>query len=199
MVFARYVMFSEVYWHHAVRAATAMLQRAILSAARRRSTSTDLFDDDRAADDRRPARRGGADGAGQPSCSTASLAAQRRLYKRLAQYSYFEEPAIYRRLARRPYAELVPGGRGDRRDAYRPRSGEQVAAARSARRCAAGGARSRLRRRSVLSEAGRLSPTRRHLAGRAHARPASSSTTTSNGCGSSFTRESRKQFGSCQT
>ena len=28
MVFARYVMFSEVYWHHAVRCATAMLQRA---------------------------------------------------------------------------------------------------------------------------------------------------------------------------
>ena len=28
MVFARYVMFSEVYWHHTVRAATAMLQRA---------------------------------------------------------------------------------------------------------------------------------------------------------------------------
>ena len=28
MVFARYIMFSEVYWHHAVRSATAMLQRA---------------------------------------------------------------------------------------------------------------------------------------------------------------------------
>ena len=28
MVFARYVMFSEVYWHHGVRAATAMLARA---------------------------------------------------------------------------------------------------------------------------------------------------------------------------
>ena len=28
MVFARYVMFSEVYWHHAVRSATAMFQRA---------------------------------------------------------------------------------------------------------------------------------------------------------------------------
>ena len=28
MVFARYVMFSEVYWHHAVRSGTAMLQRA---------------------------------------------------------------------------------------------------------------------------------------------------------------------------
>jgi HD superfamily phosphohydrolase len=28
MVFARYVMFSEVYWHHAVRAATTMFARA---------------------------------------------------------------------------------------------------------------------------------------------------------------------------
>ena len=28
MVFARYVMFSEVYWHHTVRAATVMFQRA---------------------------------------------------------------------------------------------------------------------------------------------------------------------------
>src|SRR5262249_39485959 len=28
LIFARYIMFSEVYWHHAVRAATAMLQRA---------------------------------------------------------------------------------------------------------------------------------------------------------------------------
>ena len=35
MVFARYVMFSEVYWHHGVRAATAMFQRAFLFFARR--------------------------------------------------------------------------------------------------------------------------------------------------------------------
>ncbi|MCA9067266.1 MAG: metal-dependent phosphohydrolase, partial [Planctomycetaceae bacterium] len=28
MVFARYVMFSEVYWHHAVRSATTMFARA---------------------------------------------------------------------------------------------------------------------------------------------------------------------------
>ncbi len=31
MVFGRYVMFSEVYWHHTVRAATAMLQRALFT------------------------------------------------------------------------------------------------------------------------------------------------------------------------
>lgn len=29
MVFARYVMFSEVYWHHAARSATVMFQRAV--------------------------------------------------------------------------------------------------------------------------------------------------------------------------
>ena len=34
MVFARYVMFSEVYWHHAVRSATAMLTRAFLELHR---------------------------------------------------------------------------------------------------------------------------------------------------------------------
>jgi hypothetical protein len=32
---------------------------------------------------------------------------QRQLYKRLAQYSYFEEPELYQRMARRPYPELV--------------------------------------------------------------------------------------------
>jgi hypothetical protein len=31
----------------------------------------------------------------------------RQLYKRLAQYSYFENASLYRRLARRPYEELV--------------------------------------------------------------------------------------------
>jgi uncharacterized protein len=32
---------------------------------------------------------------------------RRRLYKRLAQYSYFEEPEVYQQLARRPYGELL--------------------------------------------------------------------------------------------
>ena len=33
--------------------------------------------------------------------------AERRLYKRLAQYSHFEEPELYRLLARQPYARLL--------------------------------------------------------------------------------------------
>ena len=51
MVFSRYVMFSEVYWHHAVRAGTAMLQRAFYLASRRagsgRPVPTDRTGDDR--------------------------------------------------------------------------------------------------------------------------------------------------------
>jgi HD superfamily phosphohydrolase len=105
MVFARYVMFSEVYWHHAVRSATAMLQRAfyilrghvdlshlvtlteqpfiesLLSAARGVPSATPLLD-----------------GIFGPT---------RSLYKRLAQYSFVEEPELYRLMARRPYADLT--------------------------------------------------------------------------------------------
>ena len=42
-----------------------------------------------------------------PSCSTACSAPTRRLYKRVAQYSLFQQPELYQRLARRPYAWLV--------------------------------------------------------------------------------------------
>jgi uncharacterized protein len=104
MVFARYVMFSEVYWHHAVRSATAMLQRAFYMLRgeldfERLFALTDgpLVDALRAAGATGPAGEL-LDGLFGPS---------RRLYKRLAQYSYFEEPELYRRLARQPYPQLV--------------------------------------------------------------------------------------------
>ena len=89
MVFARYVMFSEVYWHHGVRAATAMLQRAFYLLhgaldldALFRMTREEIY---RRVGAGRPA-------AARPaSCSTACSAPTRRLYKRLAQYSFFEQ------------------------------------------------------------------------------------------------------------
>jgi HD superfamily phosphohydrolase len=104
MVFARYVMFSEVYWHHAVRAATAMLQRAFFGI----QDALDfipLF-----AMTERPmieALVTAAKGRPERELLDGLFGSRRRLYKRLAQYSYFEEPSLYRRLARRPYAELV--------------------------------------------------------------------------------------------
>jgi HD superfamily phosphohydrolase len=104
LVFARYVMFSEVYWHHAVRAATAMLQRAVFLLRDR------LDPDDLLTKTERPMIESLLAAAGDGPAGElldGLFGPQRRLYKRLAQYSYFEQPDIYRRLARRPYAEQV--------------------------------------------------------------------------------------------
>jgi HD superfamily phosphohydrolase len=104
MVFARYVMFSEVYWHHAVRSATAMLQRAFYLLRRdldieQMVTITEQPWIDAMLEAGRDLPAGKLlDGIFGP---------QRSLYKRLAQYSFFEEPDMYRRMARRPYADLV--------------------------------------------------------------------------------------------
>ncbi len=104
MVFARYVMFSEVYWHHTVRSATAMLQRAFFLLHEELDLNALLALTDQpmiqtllAESNHGPAQVL-LDGLFGPS---------RNLYKRLAQYSYFEEPEVYGRLARQPYAKLV--------------------------------------------------------------------------------------------
>lgn len=115
MVFARYVMFSEVYWHHAVRSATAMLQRAFfrthVSASNGGSTPdySGWF------------RQGDSEFV-QTWQSLAPTEARplmeglfgptRKLFKRVASYSCFESESIFRCLAHRPYPELVEiGGR----------------------------------------------------------------------------------------
>jgi HD superfamily phosphohydrolase len=104
MVFARYVMFSEVYWHHAVRSATAMLQRAFYMLRKnldieRMVTMTEQPWIDTLLDA----------GCNSPAGELLGgiFGPTRRLYKRLAQYSYVEEPEMYQRMAKRPYAELV--------------------------------------------------------------------------------------------
>lgn len=104
LVFARYVMFSEVYWHHGVRAATAMLQRAFyllyggldLDWLFRMAEAPMIAELERAA-------------GGGPAAELLSglFGPTRRLYKRLAQYSFFEQPDLHRRLARRPYPWLA--------------------------------------------------------------------------------------------
>jgi HD superfamily phosphohydrolase len=104
MVFARYVMFSEVYWHHGVRAATAMLQRAfyLLHGAIEldaifRSSEQEMIDE--------LLRVGSGGPAGE--LLAGLFGPTRRLYKRLAQYSFFEQKEVYQRLARRPYPWLT--------------------------------------------------------------------------------------------
>jgi HD superfamily phosphohydrolase len=104
MVFARYVMFSEVYWHHGVRAATAMLQRAFSMLcgsldldALFRLTEEALIRELTLA----------AAGTGAAELLDGLFGPHRRLYKRVAQFSFFEQREVYDRLARRPYDWLV--------------------------------------------------------------------------------------------
>jgi HD superfamily phosphohydrolase len=104
MVFARYVMFSEVYWHHGVRSATAMLQRAFalvyqsldLDHLFRQTESTFIVQLMQAAQ-------------GTPAAELLAglFGPQRQLYKRVAELSIFQERELYEQLARRPYPFLV--------------------------------------------------------------------------------------------
>jgi len=104
MVFSRYVMFSEVYWHHAVRAATAMLQRAfhmlyadldldMLLRMDEQAMTAELF---------KAAAAGPAE-----ELMSGLFGPTRRLYKRLVEFSYFQSRELYDQLARRPYRWLV--------------------------------------------------------------------------------------------
>ncbi len=104
MVFARYVMFSEVYWHHGVRSATAMLQRAFYRLRDKVDLQQLLQLGDAAfIQTLREAARGGPAGP----ILDGLFGETRQLYKRVAQYSYFEDREVYERLARRPFPWLV--------------------------------------------------------------------------------------------
>ncbi len=104
MVFARYVMFSEVYWHQAVRSATAMLQRAFLLLHESLDIETLFCLTDR------PMIEGLFQAAGEGPAGElleGLFGPTRRLYKRVAQFSLFQQQDLYQALARKPYPWLV--------------------------------------------------------------------------------------------
>lgn len=107
MVFARYVMFSEVYWHHGVRSATAMLQRSF-ALVRTRLDLRRLFRGNE--ESMLAAWRAAAENSPAGMLLDGLFGSRRRLYKRVAQYSYFENRELYHRLARRPYPWLTACG-----------------------------------------------------------------------------------------
>ncbi|MFV2067623.1 MAG: HD domain-containing protein [Pirellulales bacterium] len=104
MVFARYVMFSEVYWHHGVRSATAMLLRAfyLLHGDLDLEVCFCLTEDQLIERLRVSAAQGPA-----AELLDGLFGTTRRLYKRLRQYSLYEQPEVYQRLVGRPYPWLV--------------------------------------------------------------------------------------------
>ncbi len=103
MVFARYIMFSEVYWHHAVRAATAMLQRAFFQL-RARLNLLDLQQTGDAEFGRY--LQEAAAGTSAASLVDGLFGGQRRLYKRWLEFDAREHPALFQMFARKPYVEL---------------------------------------------------------------------------------------------
>jgi HD superfamily phosphohydrolase len=103
LVFARYVMFSEVYWHHAVRAATAMLQRAFFLMRKHfdyeiifRMREQEMVDFLRTTARSGPAER----------LIDGLFGSIRKLHKCVVQYSIMEQPDLYRMLAGRKFGFL---------------------------------------------------------------------------------------------
>jgi len=104
LVFARYVMFSEVYWHHAVRAATAMLQRAVWLVRPAIDRETVVRTDDRGfaiwLEDL-------AVGTAAEPLVNGLFGPVRRLVKRAGSFDARHDPHVHRALAGRSYPEMA--------------------------------------------------------------------------------------------
>jgi HD superfamily phosphohydrolase len=104
MVFARYVMFSEVYWHHTVRAATGMLQRAMWLVRQ-------------ALEPQRLVRMDDYEFIAWLTTTAAGTAAaplvdglfgsHRRLHKRVASFDALHRPELHAACAGLPYDRVV--------------------------------------------------------------------------------------------
>jgi HD superfamily phosphohydrolase len=107
MVFARYVMFSEVYWHHAVRSATCMFARAFFEL-RHKLDLRELFQKSEA--DVIHNLRELARGSDCEPLLEGIFGARRLIYKRVVECTLHHHPAVYELLARRPFEFLVHCG-----------------------------------------------------------------------------------------
>lgn len=104
MVFARYVMFSEVYWHHTVRCATTMFARSFFELSGQldlqhlfRLTEPEMIE----------VLRKSAAGTQTESLTEGLFGSRRVLHKRLREYSLFQNPELYRSLRQMNYSQIV--------------------------------------------------------------------------------------------
>ena len=112
MVFARYVMFSEVYWHHAVRSATAMFQRAFFLWHANASTDPGFDESIRRLFESGESEmieqmKGDRGNSAAGKILECLFGSQRRLYKRVANFSFNENAKTFERVAYQPYSWLV--------------------------------------------------------------------------------------------
>ncbi len=104
MVFARYVMFTEVYWHHAVRSATTMFARSFLELM----PTLDLSSLFRMSEpDLIRCLCSAARGTEVASLTDGLFGQRRRLHKRLAEYSIYHQEPLYRALRQRTATQLA--------------------------------------------------------------------------------------------
>ncbi|NCY02374.1 MAG: HD domain-containing protein [Planctomycetia bacterium] len=104
LVFARYVMFSEVYWHHAVRSATAMLQRAVWILRDDLDPNRLVGLDDHGLID---TLRTHAAGTAAAPLVAGLFGDTRVLLKRVASYDAVRHPGVHRGLSGRSYDDKV--------------------------------------------------------------------------------------------
>jgi len=98
------LMVSEVYWHHAVRSATSMFARAFYELHSQFDLES-LFETSETETIRLLAEAA-RETTSEPLVEGV-FGSRRRLYKRVAEYSHYQQQSLYVRLARRPYEFLV--------------------------------------------------------------------------------------------
>lgn len=104
MVFSRYTMFSEVYWHHTVRSATSMFGRAFyelhhdidLHSLFRKTEAETIH-----------VLREKSSGTECEPLVEGIFGAKRKIYKCVSEYSIFQEPELYHQLSGQPYELLA--------------------------------------------------------------------------------------------
>lgn len=101
MVFARYVMFSEVYWHRTVRSATAMLQRAVFELHWNSALMDALF---QSTEPQFQSLLCSADATG---IAGGLFGPKRRLYKSVYETNASNDREVYNLALNLSFAELV--------------------------------------------------------------------------------------------
>ena len=110
MVFARYVMFSEVYWHHTVRSASAMLQRLCFQAMHNGDSDAEQIQnqichnslDSNFSTFLEPLIPNAADSI----LFQALFGRQRSLYKRVKDFNANENPELFKAIAHQRYSKI---------------------------------------------------------------------------------------------
>lgn len=104
MVFARYVMFSEVYWHHTVRAATSMFTRCFYELR----SDIDLRNFFRQSESNMISElRRSVVGTRFETLLEGLFGSRRTIYKTVGEYSLYQAPEIYKPLAGKLFTNLL--------------------------------------------------------------------------------------------